>query len=260
MLEVISYLKRKRKDYLSILNLLNNKGWNCLFETIDSTENGLPEIVEVLIKNGIEINYKDPKGITALHLSAYKGQDDNVDLLIKHKSDINALDNLGRSPIFLAVMEGQTNAIQALLDSNADINILDNNGDSLIHYSFFSKGNNLLYTIMLHEKGMNINKTDKDGNTILLLSAKNGIKNNYRLIRKIIDIGGDLFLKNNKKESFYDYLYSEAMKDKKFIKEYQLDLNKNKNSTFSINQKDNKNLIIGICLLLFSFLLRVLIK
>lgn len=66
-----------------------------MFSTIDFSENGLPEIVEILVRNGIDINYKDDKGISALHLAAYKGQDDNVEYLIKQKANIDSKDILG---------------------------------------------------------------------------------------------------------------------------------------------------------------------
>ncbi len=47
------------------------------------------------MKNGADPNKKDNKGITALHLAAYKGQDDNVEILLKHKADPNMKDMAG---------------------------------------------------------------------------------------------------------------------------------------------------------------------
>ena len=91
----ISYLKKNKKDYLEILNLPDEKNWNCLFSAIESTDSGLPEIVELLIRNGVDVNFKDKFQVTPLHLACYKGQDDNVDLLISSLSDLNAKDSLG---------------------------------------------------------------------------------------------------------------------------------------------------------------------
>lgn len=46
----------------------------------------------MLLKNGADPNQVDIKGISALHLSAYKGQDDNVEILLKYKADPNLKD------------------------------------------------------------------------------------------------------------------------------------------------------------------------
>lgn len=93
--ELISFLKRKRVDFLTILSCFDSKGWNPLFLAIDSSESGLPEIVEILVKSGVDVNYQDSKGISALHLASYKGQDDNVEFLIKNKANVNILDHQG---------------------------------------------------------------------------------------------------------------------------------------------------------------------
>jgi len=50
---------------------------------------------DLLLKKGADPNKQDEKGITALHLSAYKGQDDNVEILLKHKADSNIKDIIG---------------------------------------------------------------------------------------------------------------------------------------------------------------------
>jgi ankyrin repeat protein len=49
----------------------------------------------LLLKNGASPNTTDIKGITPLHLSAYKGQDDNVEILLKHKANPNIKDISG---------------------------------------------------------------------------------------------------------------------------------------------------------------------
>ena len=48
----------------------------------------------MLLKNGADTNQADDKGITSLHLSAYKGQDDNVEILLKHKAKPNIKDKM----------------------------------------------------------------------------------------------------------------------------------------------------------------------
>lgn len=51
--------------------------------------------IDLLYKNGSDINSTDAHGVTPLHLAAYRGQDDNVENLLRHKADPNAEDDLG---------------------------------------------------------------------------------------------------------------------------------------------------------------------
>lgn len=109
-----------------------------------------------------------------------------------------------------AIMEGQTNAVQALFDT--DLTNMDNNGDSLMHYAICCKGNALLYTIMLGEKGCNVNIQNNSGDTPLIMCAKNGAKENIRIIQKLLEIKADPYIENFAGESFYSILSSEAEK------------------------------------------------
>lgn len=138
---ILSYFKNTNKDVIKYVNLTDNKGWTPLFSTINNSENGLPEIVEILVKNGANINHKDKYKLTPLHLACYKGQDDNVEYLIKTGTNLDAVDSLGSkmiliflivTPIFYSITEGQTNALQALLDSGANIKHRDNKNKSLL--------------------------------------------------------------------------------------------------------------------------------
>ena len=55
----------------------------------------------MLLKHGADVHQSDDKGITSLHLSAYKGQDDNVEILLKHKADPNIKDKMESKKINL---------------------------------------------------------------------------------------------------------------------------------------------------------------
>jgi len=176
-------------------------------------------IKESLLRSGCEINCKDYKGISPLHIAAYKGQDDNVEILLKHKADPNIKDNyesnlfnsikLG-SPIHYAIIESQTNSVQALLDANCDIHCRDNQGNSLVHYSVLGKGNSIFYIIQLADRGIDLNMVNNDSDTALILTAKNGIKDNIRIVQKMLELKADPYIENKQGESFYSIVSQEA--------------------------------------------------
>ena len=60
--------------------------WSPIYYIIDSCDNGQPDLCELLIKNNANINISDDKGVTPLHLAAFKGQDDNVEYFLKQKA------------------------------------------------------------------------------------------------------------------------------------------------------------------------------
>lgn len=111
-------------------------------------------------------------------------------------------------------MEGQTNSVQALLENNSDLSSVDNKGDSLLHYAINCKGNALLYIIMLAERGINLNMQNNQGDTALNICAKNGAKENIRLIQKLLEFKCDPNIPNNKSETFYTILSVESEKEK----------------------------------------------
>jgi len=84
--------KGQKADFI---NIKDKKGWSAIYYAIEISENGFPDVVELLLKHGADPNQADEKGITALHLSAYKGQDDNVEILLKYKADPNKKDIMG---------------------------------------------------------------------------------------------------------------------------------------------------------------------
>jgi ankyrin repeat protein len=107
----------KNKDFASLVSKEDNKKWTPIYYAIDVSESGFPDIVgmlkkrvyrlkftfiDLLLKNGAEANRQDNKGITALHLAAYKGQDDNVEILIKHKANPNIRD-ISKSKILIFI-------------------------------------------------------------------------------------------------------------------------------------------------------------
>jgi len=67
-----------------------------------STMFGKSIIAEYLIKRGAKVNAKNKSGWTALHFAAFKSDMDMVQLLAENGGDINLKDNDGRTPIDLA--------------------------------------------------------------------------------------------------------------------------------------------------------------
>ena len=98
------------------------------------------EIVNLLVKAGCDVNFKDFSGITPLMSSIHK--DMSISLL-NNGTDINARDNEGYSVLMRAMevmleKRGQDDAIKCfefMLENGADINIRSNEGRDIIEHS-----------------------------------------------------------------------------------------------------------------------------
>ena len=169
----------------------------------------------MLIKSGTKINISDKYGITPLHLISFKGQDEYMSIFLQNNVDINVQDKFKRIPLNYAIMEGQLNSAYFLLEAGSIINSKDIDGNSLLHYAVSSKGNSLLFSIMLIDRKINLNEINNDGDTALMLIAKKNPKENVRLIKKLIDSGAKYKnIINYKCQSFLSLMGEAALRDK----------------------------------------------
>lgn len=124
------------------------------------------------IKNGININFKDNEGNTALHKAILHKDLKLIKLLADtNQSDIYSINNDGDSPISLAARLGYWITLKILIRRADPISLhLDKNGYAIIHYAVFL-GEYGLITSYLEKRGPINLKTDK-GSTLLMEALK----------------------------------------------------------------------------------------
>ncbi|MCB2092767.1 MAG: ankyrin repeat domain-containing protein, partial [Alphaproteobacteria bacterium] len=122
-----------------------------------------------------------------------------IDQLIKSGVDINYQDKFGSSPLIEAVRGNQTSVVKFLLDHKADPNLKDKAGDTAILIA--STMNNTENVTMILTKGAIVNVTDKNGSSPLMISTA---RENYKSVRLMINKGADIYLKNKDGKSAYD--------------------------------------------------------
>lgn len=176
------------------ISAVSNNGYNALFATVQARKTN-HEILDTLIKNGLDINSRDNKGKTAI---MHTRDATTLGTLIERGADINlkdyegknALINLIKNPLKASTRKTDSNKlsglIKLLVKAHIDINSTDNNGNTALFY--FSE-----YTLdsldILTSNGADINIKNIHGDSALLHHIK---KDHNKVVRSLVNSGADL--------------------------------------------------------------------
>ena len=119
--DIVKYLISKDARY--------NKTW--LLGS--AARGGILWLVEKLVSEGADVNYRDDFGGTPLMDAAYKGHAKIVDFLLRHGADPSMTDEggilaLGATALHRAAMAGSEATVKILLAYGADVNAINKNG------------------------------------------------------------------------------------------------------------------------------------
>ena len=167
---------------------------------------GNADMVELLIKLGADDTMKNDKGETPAHMAVqkkifYKEIRNEVRIkMLEALSNVDIPDNDDRTPLMLAQMQDYSTAYEVtstFLDKEVDVNHTDNNGNTalLLHTD---RHCNKDVVKELIRAGADINAKNKDGNTALHFALKNG---NIDVSRFLVKKGADYQAVNNKGET-----------------------------------------------------------
>lgn len=103
-------------------NIADVSGASALLVAADK---GFTEIAEMLLKykkKPVDIEYRDQRGGTALHLAAQNGHYLITKMLLEAGANVNVVDLCGNTPLFSTVIKNQVKCAELLLNNKANIN------------------------------------------------------------------------------------------------------------------------------------------
>ncbi len=144
------------------------------FPLLQAAYKGHKEIVQLLIKNGADVNTTIPVGHTALMAATAGGHTETVRVLIENGANVNALREGWAVPMLNSALTSMIHhapperanyyeIAKLLITSGADIHATDPRGRTPLHL----KLNNLELVKLLVAKGADVNAKDKSDNTPL---------------------------------------------------------------------------------------------
>ena len=177
-----------------------------------SWENAVSKCVELLIGNGANVNLRDKDGRTALMYAVQKGCDKAGELLLKNKANPNLQDKDGKTALMFAAEQGKLTSTEMLVKYEADITLTDKNGQNALMIAaaegqtdivrFLAEdcreekakdaanrqqdtpGNNKPRPAYAVKKAVDLNARDNDGNTALMLAARNGHAETFQILAR----------------------------------------------------------------------------
>ena len=135
-------------------------------------EKGKDEYLNVILQEGVAIDYKDKLGRTALHYAASNGHKGACDILINAGASLHSIDNDGQTILHLACSSGKLDVVNRLIELGADIHAKDSYGSTALHFASRS-GEGALITELVRRE-LDINAPDIWGSTPLYHAVRYG--------------------------------------------------------------------------------------
>jgi TPR repeat protein len=123
---------------------------------------GRAEIVQRLIAAGMDVNYTNLNGGTAVAAAARSGNLETLNILIQSGAKLDQQDTLHQTPLLWAVEAGKADVVRALAKAGANIEARDSTHRTPLMIAA-EKGNNEVVSALL-ESGANPNAGDGDSN------------------------------------------------------------------------------------------------
>ena len=195
--------------------------------------------MNLLIKNGADVNAHNKKNITPLVLAVESGNSKIVEaltavrasmddsfvraimagktaavgtMLEKRMINVNTVRDAGNlSPVIYAVMASNLEMLKLLCESGASLSAKDNNGCGALFYAAVSGDVDIL-KYLFNDRGLKyaVNNTDNSGRTPLFSAAENG---NGEAVRFLLDNGANPNIADNNGHKAIDWARANKMEN-----------------------------------------------
>nr|XP_022289409.1 ankyrin repeat and KH domain-containing protein mask-like isoform X2 [Crassostrea virginica] len=152
--------------------------------------------IELLLKNGCEVNGFAKNGETPLCMAVKHVDDSTVRLLLDHGAEVNLCNSHGDSPLYIACGNGHVSNVELLLENGATVTVCNYNGVSPLYQACNNGYDNVVKLLL--QCDVEIDLCNQLGNTPLSVACENG---HDRTVELLLNHGADINLYNINKVS-----------------------------------------------------------
>lgn len=124
-----------------LINTPDSKGYSAL---IIAAYNNQPEIVNLLLENGANVNAADAAGNTALMGACFKGFPEIAEILVQSGADVNQRNLQGAPALTFAATFGQLAIAELLLKNGAVTNLPDSRGKTALDHAHLQENTSMI--------------------------------------------------------------------------------------------------------------------
>jgi ankyrin repeat protein len=173
-------------DHGANINLRNKRGQTALHL---ASQRGRLDFMELLLNRGAIVDVLDNGGFTPLHLAISKMERRGAELLLKHGANIDLRNNKHQTALHLALQHSHPNIIPLLLEKGANVDAQDDDGSTPLHRAISRADVELSRVELLLDRCTNINLRNNKGQTALHLASQHGRIN---IMRLLLEDGADV--------------------------------------------------------------------
>ena len=153
---------------------------------VGAASDGDKKAIQAMLKEGVDVNFRDWDQLTALIPCASSGNLDLAKFLVKEGIDVNAQDKDGISALMEASIMGHVKVVEFLLDSGAQVDAKSTSGVTALWLAA-SEGKTDVMNVLI-KKGADATNTRSDGITALMTASASG---HLDAIKLLLEHGAD---------------------------------------------------------------------
>ncbi|XP_076823847.1 uncharacterized protein LOC143469868 [Clavelina lepadiformis] len=159
----------------------------------DACRIGNVEVVESLVKSGIDVNCRNKHDRTPLHWTAGNGHLDILKMLIEDGATVDAADKFGMDALLWAAWFGQKSCVQYMMRVGAKPTARNKHGYVWLHCAAQKNHSNVIDILKEEMQDFDKNVVDDNGRSCLHIACRFG---NVELTKKLVELGCNVKLKD----------------------------------------------------------------
>ncbi|KAK7483049.1 hypothetical protein BaRGS_00025712 [Batillaria attramentaria] len=144
------------------------------------------ELVCHYVQQGVDIDYQDRDGHTALHLAATQRDKDGVQKLMRLGPDVNIMNDNQITPMHLVAKMKSWDLVKLMIENGGNINLPDHKNITVLRYLLEAGQADILHLAV--EQGCDVMADSVKGRTAIHVLLSAGY---YRTVMKMVEQGAD---------------------------------------------------------------------